>query len=58
MMDLTLKRLEAPGNLEVRWGVGGDIPVDTGVWGGGMGCGTVNGWTRVGRENKIWSIKI
>jgi hypothetical protein len=38
MMHLTLKRLEAPGNLEIRWdgGWGGDIHVETGsreeVW--------------------------
>jgi hypothetical protein len=36
MMHLILKRLEAPGSLEVRWGGGGDILVDTGdreeVW--------------------------
>ena len=33
MMHLTLKRLEAPGSLEVRWGGGGDIHVETGAWG-------------------------
>jgi hypothetical protein len=33
MMHLTLKRLEAPGSLEVRWGGGEDIHVETG-WGG------------------------
>ena len=54
-MHLTLKRLEAPGSLEVRWGGGGggSIHVETGwggeqVWheeqseggfGGGMECG-------------------
>jgi hypothetical protein len=36
MMHLTLKRLEAPGSLEVRWGRGEDIHVETGggeeVW--------------------------
>jgi hypothetical protein len=36
MMHLTHKRLEAPGSLEVRWGGGGGIQVDTGggeeVW--------------------------
>jgi hypothetical protein len=49
-MHLTLKRLEAPGSLEVWWvGVGGrDILVVTEVWGGGMGCGTVRGWTGKG----------
>ena len=36
MMHLTLKRLEAPGSLEVRWDGAGDILVETGdgekVW--------------------------
>ena len=35
-MHLALKRLETPGSLEVRWGGGGDIHVETGgeeeVW--------------------------
>jgi hypothetical protein len=37
-MHLTLKRLEAPGCLEVWWGGGGevDILMETGMWGGGM----------------------
>jgi hypothetical protein len=40
-MHLTLKRLEAPGSLEVRWGGGcGGIHVETGVWGGGIRCWT------------------
>jgi len=49
-MHLTLKRLEAPGSLEVWWGGwGGDIIVESGDGaGGGMGCGTVGGWTRRG----------
>jgi hypothetical protein len=50
MMHLTLKRLEAPGNLEVWWG--GDILVETGQE-GGMGCGTVGGWTRRGRKSGV-----
>jgi hypothetical protein len=33
MMHQTLKRLEAPENLEVWWGGGGDIHMETG-WGG------------------------
>ena len=33
MIHLTLKRLEAPGSLEVRWGGGGDIHMETG-WDG------------------------
>jgi hypothetical protein len=32
----------------------GDIHVETGEWGGGMGWGTVGGW--VG-DNKTWSVK-
>jgi hypothetical protein len=41
MTHLTLKRMEAPGSLEVWWGGVGvvDILVETGEWGGGMGCG-------------------
>ena len=31
-VKITIKRLEAPGNLEVRWVGGGDIHVETGVW--------------------------
>jgi hypothetical protein len=41
MMDLTLKRLETPWSLEVRWGGHGDMQEETGGWGGGMECGTV-----------------
>jgi hypothetical protein len=33
MMHLTLKRLEAPGSLEVMWGGGWDIHMEMG-WGG------------------------
>jgi hypothetical protein len=40
MMHLTLKRLEASGSLEVRWGGGGGIHVETG---------------RVGRRCGMWS---
>jgi hypothetical protein len=32
----------------------GDILVETGVWGRGMGCGTVEGWTWW--WIKIWSV--
>jgi hypothetical protein len=38
---------EAPGSLEVSGWVGdgcGDILMETGGWGGGIGCGTVRGW--------------
>ena len=45
MMYLTLKRLEAPGNLEVRWGGGlGHLGGDRVGCGGGVGCGAVGGW--------------
>jgi hypothetical protein len=42
-MHLTLKRLEAPGSLEVRWeGEGSeDILMETGESGRVMGCRTV-----------------
>jgi hypothetical protein len=53
-MHLTLKRLEASGSREVLvgWGVGGgDILVEIG--GGGMGCGTVNGWTQRGIKSGL-----
>jgi hypothetical protein len=57
MMHLTLKRLEAPGCIDVRWGGG-----RTSTWGQGAGGEevwdveqSVGGW---GRGNKIWSVKI
>jgi hypothetical protein len=56
MMYLILKRLEAPESLEVRWGGGGDIHVETVV---GEVLGDVErsegGW---GWGNKIWREKI
>ena len=55
MMHLTLKRLEAPGSLEVRWG---------GEWGhahGNMWMGRRYGmWNnqRVDKEgDKVWTLK-
>jgi hypothetical protein len=48
MMHLTLKRLEVPGSLEVRWGWGWGHPQGDRMCRGGMGYGTVGGWT--GRE--------
>jgi hypothetical protein len=54
MKHLTLKRLEAPGSLEVRWG-GRGHPYGDGVeWGGGVGCGAVGGW--MGRFEE-WNIE-
>jgi hypothetical protein len=44
MMHLTLKRLEAPGSLEVRWGV---------VWGHPRGD---EGWG-VGRWEEVWDVE-
>jgi hypothetical protein len=46
LIYLTFKRLEAPGSLEVWWGGSGDILLETGGQGGGMGYVTVGGWTR------------
>jgi hypothetical protein len=43
MMHLTLKGLEAPGNLEVRLGGDGVMHVETRGWEGGVGCGAVGG---------------
>ena len=56
MMHLTLKRLEAPESLEVRWGCG-DIHMETGsggkeVWDVEQSEG---GWGGVG--NGMWSVK-
>jgi hypothetical protein len=53
MMHLTLKKLEAPGSLEVR---GSGIQVETWVWAGVVGCGTVEGWMG-GKGKGIWSVK-
>jgi hypothetical protein len=51
MMHLTLKRLEAPGSLEVRWGGGLGHPGGNEVgWGEGVGCGAVGGWIGRGGE--------
>jgi hypothetical protein len=54
MMHLSLKRLEAPGSLEVMWGGGRGHPRGEGVggggihvergWGGEEGCRTDKGW--------------
>jgi hypothetical protein len=43
MMHLILKRLEAPGILEVRWGEEWPHPRGDIGWGGGMRFGTVRG---------------
>ena len=42
-MHLTLKRLEAPGSLEVRWDGVGSMYMETWRWGG------------VGKRCEIWS---
>jgi hypothetical protein len=49
-MYLTLKRLEAPGSLDIWWGRagGGDILVVTERYRGGIVCSTVGRWTRRG----------
>jgi hypothetical protein len=57
MMHLTLKRPEAPGNLEVRWGEEWRQPHRYRMWrGGGVGCRAVGRW--MGRAgNRIWNVK-
>jgi hypothetical protein len=53
MMHLTLKRLEAPGSLEVRWGGGqGHLHGDSGVW-REYGIGTFREW----RGDEAWNVK-
>jgi hypothetical protein len=54
MMHLTLKRLEAPGSLEVRWG--GGVGATTWRWGRvERRCGMWSSWrVGVGRE---WNMK-
>lgn len=48
MGHLMLKRLEAPGRLEVRRGEVWEHPrEDWMAWGGGMGCGAVGVWMGV-----------
>jgi hypothetical protein len=58
MMHLTLKRMEAPGDLEVRWGGGWEHPCgDRGYeeevwnveWSNSRWCVCV--------ENRLWSVK-
>jgi hypothetical protein len=44
MMHLTLKRLEAPGSLEVRWGGGWEDPREDRGGTQCVGCGAVRGW--------------
>jgi hypothetical protein len=57
MMHLTLKRLEAPGSLEVRWGGGEGASMWR--WWGGEEVWDVEqskgGWG--GARNGIWSVK-
>ena len=53
MRHLTFKRLEAPGCLEVRWGGGGDIHMETVGWEVGMEYGTVRGWTWRGISQRV-----
>jgi hypothetical protein len=35
----------------------GSILLETEGEEGGIGCGTISGWTDQGRRNKIWSVK-
>jgi hypothetical protein len=53
MMHLTLKRLEAPGSLEVRWGEGWRHPHEDGRRCEMESSQKVDG----GEENGIWSVK-
>jgi hypothetical protein len=51
MKHLTLKRLQAPGSLDVRWGGEWEHPHGDRVgWGGAVGCGAVRGWMWKGGE--------
>ena len=51
MMHLTLKRLEAPGSLEVRWGGEWGHPHRDRIgWEGVVRCRAVGGWMGRGRE--------
>jgi hypothetical protein len=57
MMNLTLKRIEAPRSLEVKWGGG----MGTSVWRQGsgeevMGCGALRAWTGMGAGIKYGMI--
>jgi hypothetical protein len=57
MMHLALKKLKAPGCLEIRWGCG--VLASTWRqcgWGGGVGCGAVRGWMGAA-GNGVWSAK-
>ena len=57
MMHLTLKRLEAPGSLESRWGGGRGIHVETGCGGEELwNVEQLEGW-REGVENGILECK-
>jgi hypothetical protein len=57
MMHLTLKRLEAPGTLEIWWGGRSGHPHGVGVVSGeDVGCGAVGGWMG-GAVNGIRSVK-
>ncbi len=54
MMHLTLKRLEAPGSLEVRWGEGWEHPHGDRGFEKRYGMWSIR---RVDGGNKIWSVK-
>ena len=56
-MQLTLKRLETPGSLEVRWGGGWGHPCGDRVgWGTGVECEADRGWMEW-TGNGIQSVK-
>jgi hypothetical protein len=54
MIHLTLKRLEAPESLEVRWDGEWRHTLGDRRWGGGMGCGADRGW--MGVSGGEWNI--
>jgi hypothetical protein len=56
MMHLTLKGLENPGSLQVRWGRARDIHVETGV-GRKYGMWIIGGWTGQGIKYGMKKIK-
>ena len=56
-MHLTLKRLEAPGILEVRWGWSWGDPLGEGVgWGGVVRYGVVRGWIGRGGQGMEYGV--
>jgi hypothetical protein len=57
MMNLVLKRLEAPGSLEVRWGAEWGHPHGDRQVGRRQGMRNSQRVERVVRWDKIWNLK-